>query len=798
MHDAVQRLENFEQWFSTFEDRFDSVQGRLEQNISGETARISELELGLEPQYAERERLEAAIKGTTDEAERAKLLEELGVVEDGIARDEASLKVSEGILEAYLKDAERFDKLLEQVEGKLEQLKERVDKKEDDILKRSEANEQRHFDRFTGRQQSLIDKGKSVPGYDMFVRSIPEDERTPEQQAYIERQRRESIYELGEYVEKEGEKDRKKQERDEERRKQYAERQQLRSHERMLSRVFTPIVELPGNYYDAWRKQGEMDERGEEQISDINERLAADIADVQDNNMLSIRQQMQQIEDLEEKAAERRKKIEEDLAEDKKEIWDGVLESFGETLTQMAIKEAEHAASSFLIDKGLEYGFGWEKDGYGGYRQKGGDSSGGGVGEAWDYAKIAKGVYDHATGNTGGGDQGGQPSSGAMDKVEAGLATGGLIGKGWGKLKGLFGGGEAAATATTTTTAAVDTATTMPWDVLGALETGGAATGGTAATTTGGTTAATTTTPTFGPLHTSLSGAEAGGTSFMDSFFGQSLQGAGTALTGAYIFGELARDRGSAEELAGQNTNPFLNVLGDASGQVWEGIKGTPGFVAELGEGAWDFAKDIGGFVADIPRALNDTSGTGNWFTQTAKDIGGFFGDTFGKDSWRSVTDFFGFDNTWNDEMAYRAGMRHADYVDLSSPFAQMGHQSAMDLLEQHNAGFEYAAEDMLRNQVPSSGSGLDQEVSYRASMREMQQEYLAAAADQMEQTPAMNVLAQQQSEYEGIESGSASRGEGEGEYVPIVVNVISEENGRQRRKEQHRQTAKLLRQKVL
>lgn len=801
MQDAYRQLENFEQWYDTFDDRFDTVEGRLQQNIADETARMLGLEDGLAPQYAERERLEAAIKATTDESERAKLLEELGVVEDGIARDEASLKVSEGILEAYLKDAERFDRLLEQVEGQLQTLRERVAKKEGEVLTRSEANEQAHFDRFTGRQQSLIDKGKYDPGYDMFVRSIPKDERTPEQQAYIDQQGREYTSELGEYVAKEGEKDRKKQRQEEERRKRYAERQQLRMQERMLSRVIDPVVSLPGNYYDAWRKQGEIDERGEEQIGDINERLAADIADVQDNNMLSIRQQMQQIEDLEEKAAERRKKIEEDLAEDKKEIWDGVLESFGETLIQMGIKEAEYAASSWLVDKGLEHIFGWEKDGYGGYQRKGGDSSGGGVGDALEYAKVAKGVYDHATGNTGGGDQGGQGSgSDIVDKAGTGLTAGGLIKKGWGKLTGLFGGGEAAATATETTTVATEAATSMPWDALGGLETGATATSGTAAT---GGTAATTTSPTFGPLKTSLSGAEVGSGKFADSFLGQSLQGAGTAMTGAYLWGELSRDRGSREEHMGQNTNPFLNVLGDASGQLWEGVKGTPGFVAELGGGVWDFAKDIGGFVADIPRTLNETSGTGNWFTQTAKDIGGFFGDTFGKDSWRSVTDFFGFDNTWNDEMAYRAGMRQAQHVDLSSPFAQMGHQSAMDLLEQHEAGYTYAVEDMLRNRVPSSqGSGLDQEVSYRASLRQMQEDYLAAAAEQMEQTPAMNLLKQGHSDLESesadIWSGSVPQGESGGEYAEIVVNVVLEENGRQRRKEQHRQTAKLRRQGVI
>ena len=726
MQDAYKQLENYEQWFDTFEDRFESVQSRLEQNITDETARVLGLEEGLEPQYAERDRLEAAIKGTTDDAEREKLLKDLGIVEDGIARDEASLKVSEGILETYLKDAERFDKLLEQVEGKLETLKERVDKKEEEILTRSEANEQKYFEKFSGQQQSLIDKGKYDPGYDMFIRSIPKDERTAEQQAYIDRQDRNAESELAEWVGKEADKDRKKKEREDERRKLYSERQKLRMHERMLSRVFTPMVELPGNYYTAWRKQGDIEERGEEQISDINEQLAQDIQDVRDNNMLSLRQQAQQIEELEERAAKRRVEIEEDVAEKKKDIWDGVLESFGDTLAQMAIKEAEMAASSWLIGQGLEL-LGWEKDGYGGYTRGGEDSSGGGVDNLLTVAKNLLGGENNQQGNSTGGQGSGTDKDGFSvgDALDTGLgiaATAKTVknvkdtgGKAWNWVSGLFEGEEAA---TAATTAAESTTSPLQW-LLDAFEGSEAATaatggGGTAATGTAATpTAATTTTPTFGPLKTSLTGGEAGTTTFADSFLGKSLSGAGTALTGAYIFGEMARDRGSLEERSCKNTNPFLNVLGDAAGQTWEGIKGTPGFIAELGEGAWDFVGDIGGFITDLPGALN----VGDW----GKNIGGFFKDTFGKDSWQGVGDawdsftgFFGFDNAWNDEMAYRAGMRQAENLDLSSPIVQMGHQSAMDLLELHTTGFEDAAGDLLRNRgITSHGMPLTRETVY-------------------------------------------------------------------------------------
>ena len=139
--------------------------------------------------------------------------------------------------------------------------------------------------------------------------------------------------------------------------------------------------------------------------------------------------------------------------------------------------------------------------------------------------------------------------------------------------------------------------------------------------------------------------------------------------------GHLGRDADSREARMGQEVNPY-NILideifgetwGELGGNLWQGAKNVGGFGKELGGGMWDFAKDIGGFVSDIPGTLNRTSGTGNWFTQTAKDVGGFFGDTFGKDSWRSVTDLFGgmgdwfsFDHPVNDAIARRAGARYA------------------------------------------------------------------------------------------------------------------------------------------
>ena len=143
--------------------------------------------------------------------------------------------------------------------------------------------------------------------------------------------------------------------------------------------------------------------------------------------------------------------------------------------------------------------------------------------------------------------------------------------------------------------------------------------------------------------------------------------------------GHLVRDQDSIEARAGQETNPY-NILideifgstwGEFGGNLWQGAKNVGGFAKELGGGAVDFLGDIGGFVADIPGTLNRTSGTGNWFTQTAKDVGGFLGDTFGKDSWRTVTDmfagmgdWFSFDHPVNDDIARRASARYVQRRD--------------------------------------------------------------------------------------------------------------------------------------
>lgn len=253
------------------------------------------------------------------------------------------------------------------------------------------------------------------------------------------------------------------------------------------------------------------------------------------------------------------------------------------------------------------------------------------------------------------------------------------------------------------------------------------------------------------PLVDNIDAASAEGSkgllSGVTDFLGE-IQGGLEALKVADFVAERWRDVDSIEERRGDETNTFRIAAGEGLGQLWEGVKATPGFVGELGGGAWDFAKDIGGFVADIPGTLNRTSGTGNWFTQTAKDIGGFFSDTFGGDSWRSVTDIakgigniFSFDNEENDAIARRAGARLRQAEALRAA-ASLGRSSAMDLLAEHAEGFE---EESMR-------------------MRQMQGEQSSA----------------------------------EGQLQPIIIQMYEDKNGRQRLKEERRQTVQLVKQHVV
>ena len=197
----------------------------------------------------------------------------------------------------------------------------------------------------------------------------------------------------------------------------------------------------------------------------------------------------------------------------------------------------------------------------------------------------------------------------------------------------------------------------------------------------------------------------------------------GDALTYHAVMKQLTKplqDFDSVEAREGKETNPYNilwdEILGESWGEfgdkAWQGVKNVGGFGKELGGGMWDFAKDIGGFVADIPGTLNRTSGTGNWFTQTGKDIGGFFGDTFGKDSWRSVTDlfagmgdWFSFDHPVNDDIARRASARYVQRQAMTAA-EKMGHSSAMDLLEEHASGFENEVENMQRMEGARYGGG--------------------------------------------------------------------------------------------
>ena len=104
---------------------------------------------------------------------------------------------------------------------------------------------------------------------------------------------------------------------------------------------------------------------------------------------------------------------------------------------------------------------------------------------------------------------------------------------------------------------------------------------------------------------------------------------------------------------------------------------------------------------------LNRTSGTGNWFTQSGKDIGGFAGEVFGgAANW--LGDTFSFDNALNDRMARKIGaMQQVQAAKRQA--RKMGHSSAMDLLGEHAQGFQEEVDAMHKRQGDSMGVGGDQ-----------------------------------------------------------------------------------------
>ena len=462
-------------------------------------------------------------------------------------------------------------------------------------------------------------------------------------------------------------------------------------HERMLSRVFEPLVGLPGDYYTAWRKQGDIEERGDEQISDINERLSQDIADVREDNKLSLRQQAQEIEELEERAAKRRIEIEQDVADKKKDIWDGVLESFGDTLAEMAIKEAEMAASSWLIGKGLDF-LGWEKDGYGGYQREGDGSSGGGAG---DWLTVAKNLLGR-DGAGEGVEQGGQ-SSGLWGKIGSWLGIGGGAGSTAAATTAGGGAASAAGVSAATTTAATTTSVGA-----GSVATGGGLLAGLGTLGTVGLALAVPAAVAAGTLFGGRAILEKTGNVIDETGYDTFLEDGAVRDTGGdvrYQFDLVERLEQS--DLPEPRKQQIRNKLVDI-------VKERPKMIAR-----------------ESPVAYRERL-----------------------EAWEDeVADSMGFDNAWNDEIAYRAGMRQAQQVQLSSAAQQMGHQSAMDLLEHHTQGFEDEVQDMVQHRRSTSRGG-------------------------------------------GAASGS--------EYAEVVVNVVVEENGRQRRKEQQRELVKLKRQGVV
>ena len=321
--------------------------------------------------------LAEAYKAEQDPEKRAVIAKDMRDLESQIGRDAASLGVAEQALDNFVQQADRLDGILEKIKDQLDDIEGRVDDRVFDIQTRAESNEQKYFDKFEAGRDSRINAGKFDMGYDMYVRSKDPEDLTDDERLYLDREKIRLQGDFTEYRDKIDKRQRKQLQREMERRQRYGERRQLRADTQQFNKMISPLISIPRRYIAAHDKQGDIELRGAHRMEDLRGRTAERRTDIMTDPTLTLRQQYQQMTQLEREHARRRKEIERDVTESKKRAFNEVFESFGNLFRDMLVRETEYMAQSQLRDWWLGQR-GWGQDGYGGYRRID-DSSGGGV-----------------------------------------------------------------------------------------------------------------------------------------------------------------------------------------------------------------------------------------------------------------------------------------------------------------------------------------------------------------------------------------------------------------------------------
>lgn len=396
---------------------------------------------------------------------------------------------------------------------------------------------------------------------------------------------------------------------------------------RIVGGVSNLVGDIPGNMYEAfWAEPRRIDERHDERKADLEEHLDDRIADIRSNPMLSKRQQMKYIEDLEERHQKKLQELDEETNEKKKDSYNSVVKNFKEGLGKMLIEETQLRLAR-SVSKGIFKALGWDEGGSGEFAalRAVGSKSGVSLGDV-----VRKTLFGGEETGGGGLPAGTQGAGGS--NTQGGFSFGNL-----------FGGNAPSAP------------TGDNW-LARALPKKQESKG------------------MFSGLGNWWDGVKGNMSANMEMSKVSNIQQLASHASNLYQHSDDSRERGLGSFGA--------RMLSVASPQ---------GF---LKEAAFMGAEAL----ATVADGLTATSGTGNWFTQSGKDIWGFLGDTFS------------FDNALNDRMARKVGAKQ-QIQRARKQAERMGHSSAMDILSEHAKGFSEEVDALHRRQGVSMGVAGDKEL---------------------------------------------------------------------------------------
>jgi len=111
------------------------------------------------------------------------------------------------------------------------------------------------------------------------------------------------------------------------------------------------VASIPFDFAHAMWQRHELSERAQQELVDLEKETADRIQEIRDSEVMTTREQAQEIEEIERESARRRRDIEKDLAESKKSIMWDVVQNFLAGTAQMIEAELQRRAAIWATNQ---------------------------------------------------------------------------------------------------------------------------------------------------------------------------------------------------------------------------------------------------------------------------------------------------------------------------------------------------------------------------------------------------------------------------------------------------------------